>query len=179
MHDAETQKNVDMVNLNAELSHACSKGDITTVDTTDDGGAILSRPQFWFIGVVANRREQKIAHRIGEEFADVEAYVPVRKEMRTWSRGRKREIEKVVIPAKVFIHSTENQRISILKSNIGVSYLHFILLCIESQRFIMNYTPERKTQCNLHFTKLVPFFYIPKAILSKKFIGTKFLRLDG
>ena len=77
MHDAETQKNVDMVNLNAELSHACSKGDVTTVDTTDDGGAILSRPQFWFIGVVANRREQKIAHRIGEEFADVEAYVPV------------------------------------------------------------------------------------------------------
>lgn len=125
MHDAETQKNVDMVNLNAELSHACSKGDVTTVDTTDDGGAILSRPQFWFIGVVANRREQKIAHRIGEEFADVEAYVPVRKEMRTWSRGRKREIEKVVIPAKVFIHSTENQRISILKSNLGLT--HFFM----------------------------------------------------
>lgn len=100
-----------------------------TVTNTDDGGAVQNeadqRPRYWFIGIVNSRHEKKVAKMVRTDFPQTEAYVPVHRETRTWSMGRKREVEMIVIPAKLFVHATEEERLSILRHRIGVS--HFMV----------------------------------------------------
>lgn len=50
----------------------------------------------------------------------VENYVAIQKEMRRWSNGRRRIIDRVVIPSVVFVRCTEYQRRSI----VTLSYIN-------------------------------------------------------
>ncbi|MBQ0022742.1 MAG: UpxY family transcription antiterminator [Prevotellaceae bacterium] len=62
----------------------------------------------WYIAVVQNRDEQNCAERLQRQ--GYESYVAVQKRTTVWKDGRRKERTTVVIPAKVFVRATEQQR---------------------------------------------------------------------
>lgn len=62
----------------------------------------------WFVAIVNNRSEKLCANRL--EKLGVESYVPTQTEMHQWQSGAKKMIERVVLPAMVFVKTTENER---------------------------------------------------------------------
>ena len=62
----------------------------------------------WFVAVVNNRSERKVAdilQQLGHE-----VFVPTRTEERKRGTSRTKKVERVLLPAMVFIHCTEAQR---------------------------------------------------------------------
>ncbi|MDO5446318.1 MAG: transcription termination/antitermination NusG family protein [Prevotellaceae bacterium] len=72
----------------------------------------------WYVGIVSSRSEKKTVEAL--ERYGFKAFAAIHKEERTWSQGRKRQIDVVVIPAKIFIFCTDKERHSILDGHIGV-----------------------------------------------------------
>lgn len=62
----------------------------------------------WYVAVVKNNTELNVRSRL--EARGVECYVPVQREMRLWKNGRRSNVDRVVIPAKVFVFCTEASR---------------------------------------------------------------------
>lgn len=62
----------------------------------------------WFVAIVKNRSEKKIASQLVA--LGIETYVPVQSSFRTWRNGKRAMIDRVVIPSMVFVHCTEAQR---------------------------------------------------------------------
>ncbi len=163
-----------MAGLEMKFDHDTTEEIRATVTNTDGGGAVQSEaaqsPRYWYIGIVNNRHEKKVAGMVRRDFPQTEAYVPVRRETRTWSKGRKREVEMVVIPAKLFVHATEEERLSILKHHVGVSHfmvdaakqltahsMHPIARVPEEQmaqlRLMLEYSPTPVEFSECHFAK--------------------------
>ena len=67
----------------------------------------------WFVAVVNSRHEKKIASQLRN--LRIESFVATQTEMRLWSNGRRKQLERVVIPAKVFVRCSEKQRREIVK----------------------------------------------------------------
>lgn len=67
----------------------------------------------WYIAIVNNRSEKINAERLSK--IGVENYVPTQRVFRVWKNGKKAEIEKIVIPATIFIHCTETERKEVVK----------------------------------------------------------------
>ncbi len=62
----------------------------------------------WYVALVSHNAEHTMARTIGQHgFA---TYVASQRELRVWRDGRRKEIDRVVIPSTVFIHCTESQR---------------------------------------------------------------------
>lgn len=72
----------------------------------------------WYIAIVTNRSEKKVATAL--QSLGYEVYLPIKEETRMWSQGRKRKVESVVIPAKLFIHTSELGRLQVLNEHVGV-----------------------------------------------------------
>lgn len=72
----------------------------------------------WFVAIVNSRHEKSVATKLSN--IGVENYVAIQKEMRRWSNGRRRIIDRVVIPSVVFVRCTEYQRRSI----VTLSYIN-------------------------------------------------------
>jgi len=72
-----------------------------------DGAAGVAESK-WFIAVVNNRSEKMTAERL--EKMGIESYLPIQTVFRVWKNGRKAKVDRVVIPAVVFIHCTEKKR---------------------------------------------------------------------
>lgn len=67
----------------------------------------------WFVAVVRNNTEKTVWSKLLE--AGYECYLPVQEETRLWRDGRRRKIERVVIPAVIFIRCTERVRREVVK----------------------------------------------------------------
>ena len=67
-----------------------------------------SNSRYWYVARVGNRAEHACRERLGK--LGYEAYVASRQEMHLWRNGRKKKIDRVVIPTYVFVHVTEEER---------------------------------------------------------------------
>lgn len=72
-----------------------------------DGAVGVSEAR-WFVAIVNSRHEKTVAQRLLT--SGLETYVATQKEMRLWANGRRKIIERVVIPSMVFVKCTEKQR---------------------------------------------------------------------
>ena len=94
---------------------------------------IREQPRHWYVAVVSNNSEKQCGLRLARLFEqwaargqDCEVYVPIQKERRVWRDGRRRMVERVVLPALVFIRCTEAER------RRDIAYLPFV------KRFFVN-----------------------------------------
>lgn len=72
----------------------------------------------WYVAIVGNNTEKSCGDKL--EKAGYEIYVPTQREMRRWKNGRRKLVERVVIPSIVFIHCTEAER---KKEIVGLPYI--------------------------------------------------------
>ncbi len=66
----------------------------------------------WFIAIVNSRHEKSVAEKI--QTTGIETYVATQKEMRIWANGRRKIVDRVVIPSMVFVRCSEQQRCQIV-----------------------------------------------------------------
>ena len=62
----------------------------------------------WFVAIVNSRHEKSVAEKL--QATGIETYVAAQKEMRVWANGRRKIIDRVVVPSMVFVKCTEWQR---------------------------------------------------------------------
>lgn len=62
----------------------------------------------WFVAIVSNNTERAVRDRLSA--TGIEAYVASQLQLRLWSNGRRKPVEKVLIPTCVFIRCSEAQR---------------------------------------------------------------------
>lgn len=75
----------------------------------DAGDAVgVSQPFRWYVAIVSNNTEKVCAEKIAALGYDT--YVPTQKELRRWKNGRRKIIDRIVIPAAVFVRCTEADR---------------------------------------------------------------------
>ena len=84
----------------------------TTVQTGADGAVGVPEPH-WYVAVVKNRSEKVNAERLDK--MGIENYVPTQRVLRVWKNGKKAKVDKIVIPAIIFIHCTEAERKEIVR----------------------------------------------------------------
>lgn len=103
--------------------------DLQMVATVPSGvdGAVGVPERKWFVAIVNARHERVVADKLIA--LNIESYVATQRELRVWKNGRKKYIDRVIIPSLVFVRCTELQRIEIVK-------LPFIF------RFLVNRTSE-------------------------------------
>lgn len=75
---------------------------------TDVDNAVGVPERNWYVAIVKNRSEKKIASVLDR--LAIENYVPLQSMVRTWRNGKTARIERVVIPSMVFVRCTETQR---------------------------------------------------------------------
>lgn len=66
----------------------------------------------WFVAIVNSRHEKSVAESLLN--LNVECYVATQKEMRVWKNGKRKIIDRVVIPSMVFVKCTEKDRRNIV-----------------------------------------------------------------
>lgn len=71
-------------------------------------GAVGVPPSKWFVAIVNARHEKTVAEKL--EALGYGAYVAAQKEMRVWKNGRRKVVDRVVIPSVVFVNCTEKVR---------------------------------------------------------------------
>lgn len=98
----------------------------TTVLPGIDGAVGVSDVK-WFVAIVNSRHEKVVAESLLN--LNVESYVATQKEMRVWKSGKRKIIDKVVIPSKVFIRCTDKVRREI----VGLPFIN---------RFMVNRASE-------------------------------------
>lgn len=62
----------------------------------------------WFVAIVNSKHEKSVADRL--QTSGIETYVATQKEMRVWANGRRKIVDRVVIPSMVFVKCSEQQR---------------------------------------------------------------------
>ncbi len=62
----------------------------------------------WYVAMVGPRHEKAVAERLAA--AGREVYVASQEEIHQWRNGRRRRVERVVIPSVVFVRCTERER---------------------------------------------------------------------
>lgn len=77
------------------------------------GDAVGVARSHWFVAIVKNNTEKSVAEKLSD--AGVTFYLPTQEELRIWRNGRRKKVERVVIPATIFIHCTEPERREIVK----------------------------------------------------------------
>lgn len=90
--------------------------DITNNNSTvqsgiDDAGGVPEAK--WFVAVVNNRSEKINSERLSK--IGIENYVPTQTTFKIYKNGKKAKIDRIVIPAVIFIHCTETERREIVK----------------------------------------------------------------
>lgn len=75
-------------------------------------GAVGVPEAKWFVAVVNSRHEKSVAEKL--QTTGIETYVATQKEMRVWANGRRKIVDRVVIPSMVFVKCTEQERRKIL-----------------------------------------------------------------
>lgn len=86
-----------------------SNGNITTANNGAGDAVGVSAPLRWYVAIVSNNTEKVCAEKIAALGYDT--YVPTQKELRRWKNGRRKIIDRIVIPAAVFVRCTETDRL--------------------------------------------------------------------
>ncbi|MDE5878243.1 MAG: UpxY family transcription antiterminator [Muribaculaceae bacterium] len=94
-----------------------------------DGAVGVSGPK-WFVAIVNSRHEKKVAENLQQD--GIRCYVATQKEMKVWKNGKRKTIDRVVIPSVVFINCTEKERRRI----VGLPFIY---------RFMVNRSAESGT----------------------------------
>lgn len=83
---------------------------ITPANVVD--GAVGVEDLHWYVAVVNNNSERSMAGKLTDERMGgaYECYVPSQKEKRVWKNGRKKEVDRVLLPAMLFVKCTEKKR---------------------------------------------------------------------
>lgn len=87
------------------------KGKIENVVTAEPSGvdgAVGVPEAKWFVAIVNSRHEKSVAEKL--QTTGIETYVAAQKEMRVWANGRRKIVDRVVIPSMVFVKCTEQRR---------------------------------------------------------------------
>lgn len=79
-----------------------------TAVSTDVGDAVGMPKAQWFVAIVKNNTEKSVCEKLLKMGYDT--YLPTQKESRIWKNGKRSVIDRVVIPAVVFINCTESER---------------------------------------------------------------------
>ncbi len=111
--------------MNNSVPDSCAAAVPTGVDD-----AVGVNEAKWFVAIVNSRHEKSVAEKLQE--AGYDSYVASQREMRVWNNGRRKMIDRVVIPSVVFVRCTERQRREVVA-------LPFV------NRFMVNRTAERGT----------------------------------
>lgn len=85
-------------------------------------GAVGVPDTKWFVAIVNTRHEKAVSKRLVE--IGFETYVAAQKEMRVWANGRRKIVDRVVIPSMVFVRCTEMERRQI----VGLPYISRFLV---------------------------------------------------
>lgn len=80
---------------------------LATVNVNTDDAVGMSN-RLWYVAVVNNRSEKRVAEKLTK--MGVENYLPSQQEIHIWKSGKKVKIDKILIPAKIFVHCTERER---------------------------------------------------------------------
>lgn len=71
-------------------------------------------PDFkWFVAIVNPRHEKSVSEKL--KAAGLDSYVATQSEMHLWKNGRRKLVDRVIIPSIVFVRCTERQRREIVK----------------------------------------------------------------
>lgn len=91
--------------------------DNTVTPTNVVDGAVGVKKTYWYVAIVNNNSERSIASKLsGDKWKNTyECYVPVQHEERVWKNGRKNKIDRVLLPAMLFLKCTEKDRKEILQ----------------------------------------------------------------
>lgn len=79
----------------------------TAVPMGVDGAVGVSEAK-WFVAIVNPRHEKSVAERLEDH--DCTAYVATQRELHVWKNGRRKMVDRVVIPSVVFVKCTESVR---------------------------------------------------------------------
>lgn len=66
----------------------------------------------WFVAIVNSRHEKAVRDKLQD--INFESYVATQKELRVWNNGRRKIIDRVVIPSVVFVKCTDIERRNIV-----------------------------------------------------------------
>lgn len=81
----------------------------TSVRRTDGAVGVAGGGLKWYAAVVNMNSERSVAHQL--EALGYETFVPMQRECRVDSGGRRRMVERVLVGAVVFVRCTERQRL--------------------------------------------------------------------
>lgn len=93
--------------MNCNVQGTPSDTNLAAVPVGVDGAVGVPDAK-WFVAIVNSRHEKAVGEKLAE--IGLEAYVATQAEMRVWKNGRRKMIDRVVIPSMVFVHCTEPQR---------------------------------------------------------------------
>lgn len=91
----------------------------TANDAAEAVGVAISEQKHWYIAIVKHGNE-KICGKILTELG-YENYVAVQRELRQYASGRKKWKDRLVLPSKVFVRTTEEER---LKNVVTLSVIY-------------------------------------------------------
>ena len=84
-------------------------------DVVDD--AVGVSKSYWFVAIVNHNSEKQASEKLTR--IGVDNYLPTQTEIRVWRNGRKSRVDRIVIPATIFVHCTEEKR----KEIVGLPYI--------------------------------------------------------
>ncbi len=98
--------------------------DVSPTNTTanvaaDAVGMAFSEEKRWFVAIVKHGNEKICGKRLTE--LGYENYIPVQRVFRQYANGRKKWGDRLVITSKVFVRTTENER---LKNVVTLPYIY-------------------------------------------------------
>lgn len=85
-----------------------NSGVATGAATAVVGDAVGMPSRQWYVAIVGNNTEKQCAQKL--QRLGFECYVPTQTEMRQWRNGKRNTVERIVLPAVVFVHTTETER---------------------------------------------------------------------
>lgn len=96
----------------SEMSLAVAAG--VSTGQADGAGQEAKR---WYIAIVMNNTEKSCCKKLNEKYSvdgvmklDFETYVPSQKELRVWRNGRRKKVDRILIPTYIFVRCTETVR---------------------------------------------------------------------
>lgn len=92
------------------MSEPLKSRQVTAVPTGVDGAVGVQK---WYVAIVNSRHEKSVAEKLTA--LGVESYVATQEELRVWKNGRRRRIDRVIIPSVVFIRCSEAERREIVQ----------------------------------------------------------------
>lgn len=76
-------------------------------------GAVGVPERKWFVAIVNSRHEKAVGDNL--KALSVESYVATQKELRVWRNGKRKMVDRVVIPSVVFVKCNEAERREIVR----------------------------------------------------------------